>query len=122
MGVSPAITCILGKRKLAIIEHFPERLGVLDEITTTYKKSCFRAAQLKAAQFMERAYERHEGMTWAAYQYGNLQNKAKALWCLEEAYRTNDDRVILSVKTVPEFDFLHQDPRFQNLLQRLNLQ
>lgn len=110
------------ERKLAIVEHFPERLRVLDEITATYEKSGFHAAQLKDAQFMERAHERHDDMTWAAYQYGNLQNKAKALWCLEESYRTDDDRLILSVKTAPEFDFLHQDPRFQNLLQRLNLQ
>ena len=115
---------IAEERKAATLENFPERVRSLDEVAATYQKSGLRAAELKAAQFMERAYEGrfgHYDAIFVAFQYGNLRDKAKVLQCLEESLRTFDGNLFLALKTAPEFDFLRKEPRFLDLLRRLNL-
>ena len=115
---------IAEERKASTLENFPERLRSLDEVAASYQRSGLRAAELKAAQFMEHAYEGHFGRydaIFIAFQYGNLANKSKVLQWLEESLRTYDANVYLALKTAPEFDFLRKDARFQDLLRRLNL-
>ncbi len=115
---------IAEERKASTLENFPERLRSLDEVAASYQRSGLRAAELKAAQFMEHAYEGHFGRydaIFIAFQYGNLTNKSKVLQWLEESLRTYDANVYLALKTAPEFDFLRKDARFQDLLRRLNL-
>ena len=90
-----------------------------DEITAAFNKSGVRAARLKAAQLMER---RHDGgLIGSAFVYGTLQDGPKVLECLERARGQDEENVHLLVKTAPEFDFLHDDPDYQELLRRLNL-
>ena len=115
---------IAEERKAATLENFPQRLRSLDEVAATFEKSGLRAAELNAAQFMERSYQGHSGNYEAisvAFQYGNVENKSKVLQWLEESRRTYDGNLYLALKTAPEFDFLRKDPRFQDLLRRLNL-
>jgi len=115
---------IAEERKAATLENFPERLRSLDEVAATYQKSGLRAAELKVAQFMEHAYEGHCGRydaIFVAFQYGNLEDKEKVFHWLQESLRTYDANLYLALKTVPEFDFLRKDLRFQDLLRRLNL-
>ena len=90
-----------------------------DEVTAAFNKSGIRAARLKAAQLMER---RHDGgLIDSAFVYGTLQDGPKVLECLELARSQEEENVHLMIKTAPEFDFLHDDPRYQELLRRLNL-
>ena len=115
---------IAEERKAATLENFPQRLRSLDEVAATFEKSGLRAAELNAAQFMEHSYQGNLGdyeAIFVAFQYGNLENKAKVLQWLEESRRTYDGNLYLALKTAPEFDFLRKDPRFQDLLRRLNL-
>ena len=115
---------IAEERKAATLENFPQRLRSLDEVAATFEKSGLRAAELNAAQFMERSYQGNLGdyeAIFVAFQYGNLENKSKVLQWLEESRRTYDGNLYLALKTAPEFDFLRKDLRFQDLLRRLNL-
>jgi len=121
-GKSPE--AIAEERKAATLKNFPQWLRSLDEVAATFEKSGLRAAELNAAQFMERSYQGNLGdyeAIFVAFQYGNLENKSKVLQWLEESRRTYDGNLYLALKTAPEFDFLRKDPRFQDLLRRLNL-
>jgi eukaryotic-like serine/threonine-protein kinase len=53
--------------------------------------------------------------------YAGLGEKGTALSWLERAYYQRDV-LLTSVKAEPPFDSLHSDPRFQDLLHRMNLQ
>ena len=119
-----APNAIAEERKAATLENFPERLRSLDEVAATYQKSGLGAAELKAAQFMEHAYEGHFGRydaIFIAFQYGNLEDKEKVFQWLQESLRTYDANLYLALKTAPELDFLRKDPLFRDLLRRLNL-
>jgi TolB-like protein/DNA-binding winged helix-turn-helix (wHTH) protein/Flp pilus assembly protein TadD len=49
-----------------------------------------------------------------------LSHKEKALAWLEKAYQDHDDDILLYLKVYPVFDPLRSDPRFQDLLRRMN--
>lgn len=117
---------------MAVLEHAPAALHDREEIAA-YAKSGLLGAELKAAQFRERNCEAHrqeqESVTSpdeshsaeeVAYQYGLLKDREKVLHLLDQASheRTLD---VTYWKSVPEFDFLRSDPRFQELLRRVNL-
>jgi TolB-like protein/DNA-binding winged helix-turn-helix (wHTH) protein/Tfp pilus assembly protein PilF len=116
------------EREVAALAHDPSLLHDQEEIAAAYAKSGLPGAQLKAAQLKERTYEalRQEQEGGAASdkaasafdvarQYGLLKNREKVLHWLNPA-----DFGVYG-KSAPEFDFLRSDPRFQNLLRRLNL-
>ena len=73
-------------------------------------------------QLLEHYLERSDrGMNrwFIAVTYAYLGDKEKTLEWLEEIYRTRDSSMI-SLKG-PGFDFLHDDPRFQDLMRRVGL-
>ena len=88
-----------------------------DEVTAAFNKGGVRAAALQAAQLMERDGD----FMWASFEYGITQDAPKVLQCWEQALREGDGNVSNSIKTAPEFDFLHSDPGYQEMLRRLNL-
>jgi hypothetical protein len=49
-----------------------------------------------------------------------LGHKEKALAWLQKAYEDHDDDALLYLKVDPVFDPLRSDPRFQDLLRRMN--
>jgi TolB-like protein/DNA-binding winged helix-turn-helix (wHTH) protein/Tfp pilus assembly protein PilF len=49
-----------------------------------------------------------------------LGHKQRALAWLEKAYHDHDDDILLYLKVYPVFDPLRSDPRFQDLLRRMN--
>jgi TolB-like protein/Tfp pilus assembly protein PilF len=121
------------ERKAAALAHDPTLFHDQEEIAAAYAKSGLRAAQLKAAQLKERGYEanRQEQESGApsdesyfamdvAFQYGLLKDKEKALHWLNQACHERT-HVATFEKSAPELDFLRSDPRFQDLLRRMNL-
>jgi tetratricopeptide (TPR) repeat protein len=55
-----------------------------------------------------------------ALYYAELGDREKALTELEEAYRQHLPQ-ILWIQSDPAFDFLHADPRYRSLIQRIGL-
>jgi len=121
------------KRKAATLTHDSALFHEQEEIAAAYAKSGLSGAQLEAAQLKERDYEAHRqeqesgepsdeahSALYVAFQYGLLKDRDKALHWLNQAYHKRSDLVTYE-KTAPEFDFLRSDPRFQNLLRRMNL-
>ncbi|MGC9996298.1 MAG: protein kinase [Terriglobia bacterium] len=125
------------KKKLATLAHVPALFQDQEEIAAAYAKSGLPGAQLKAAQLKEREYEANrqdlEGAApfyqsysalFVAFQYGLLKDREKTLhWlnraCHERLYQEQNDLLSYG-KGAPEFDFLRSDPRFQDLLRRMN--
>lgn len=56
-----------------------------------------------------------------ARSYAHLGDKANTLKFLEESYREHYPWLIL-LQTEPDFDFVHSEPRYQSLLQRIGIQ
>lgn len=56
---------------------------------------------------------------WLAGRYASLDDKGTALDWLQRAYEEHDDPMY-SIKVDPQFDSLRSDPRFQDLLRRMN--
>lgn len=108
---------IVEGRKLAVLQNSAQRVHDQDEVTAAFNKSGIRAARLKAAQLMERQHD----LIGSAFVYGTVQDGPEVLEILERARGQGEENVHLLVKTAPKFDFLHRDPRYQELLRRLNL-
>ena len=56
---------------------------------------------------------------WLAGRYASLDDNGTALDWLQRAYEEHDD-LMYSIKVDPQFDSLRSDPRFQDLLRRMN--
>jgi TolB-like protein/Tfp pilus assembly protein PilF len=120
------------ERKVAALAHDPALLHGQEDIAAAYAKSGLPGAQLKAAQLKERDYEAYRqelsGMPSGeapsafsvALQYGLLKDRGKVLHWLNQACHEQTD-LVTYWKSAPELDFLRSDPRFQDLLRRLNL-
>jgi tetratricopeptide (TPR) repeat protein len=90
----------------------------------TYAKAGRRAEALQVLNRMQEASkQRYISAMGSARIYAALEEKDKAFEWLEEAYA---DRSIAAqtfgIKADPAFDSLRSDPRFANLLRRINLQ
>jgi tetratricopeptide (TPR) repeat protein len=70
-------------------------------------------------QLTEHSKEHYVSAMLRARIYAGLGEKDKGIEWLEKGY---EDRSITSIKVNPEVDSLRSDPRFQNLLRRMNLQ
>jgi Tfp pilus assembly protein PilF len=118
------------ERKLATLAHDSALFHDQGKIAAAYAKSGLPGAQLKAAQLKERGYEAEpnpqelsrdsHSALFVAFQYGLLKDREKALHWLNQASHERTDLITYG-KSAPEFDFLHSDPRFQDLLRRMNL-
>src|SRR6267143_491356 len=112
---------IAESRKAATLGQYPQWLRDQDEVASVYAKSGLRAARLKADQMMEQHYKGNGKAIMIAFQYGTLEDGSKVLHWLEQSLRTKEGNLPLQTKTAPEFDFLHGDSRFQDLLRRIGL-
>ena len=122
------------ERKAAVLSHFPARLRDQAEVSASYAKWGLRAAQLKAAQLKEKRRCGMQGdkaprpvdcysLIEVALQYGLLKDKEKVLDWLNQglSYNGTDGNFVEpTFASAPEFDFVRSDPRFQDLLRRMN--
>jgi TolB-like protein/DNA-binding winged helix-turn-helix (wHTH) protein/Tfp pilus assembly protein PilF len=105
------------RRKLAGGVQSEQMTRDQSEVAAGFNKGGVRAAAFKAGEQMQRDGE----FAWASYAYGIAQDGSKVLECWEQAIRDGDGLVVYSMKTSPEFDFLRSDPRYQEMLRRLDL-
>jgi eukaryotic-like serine/threonine-protein kinase len=76
-------------------------------------------AQKVLAQLNETSKEKYVPALYRALIYAGLVEKDKAFEWLEKAY---EEHYIIAIKVSPVFDPLRSDPRFTDLLRRMNLQ
>jgi tetratricopeptide (TPR) repeat protein len=109
------------ERKAATLARLPARLYELDEIAAAYAQSGPRAAKLKLAQQLEEKYHKGESLPLdIACAYGVLGDKGRVVKWLNQSFRDRNDDFTMMLKSAPEFDFVRSDPRFQDLLRRMN--
>ena len=81
----------------------------------------YRAANKRIAEVLEQQSKRVyvDPATIASY-YGTLDDKDKAFFWLEKAFAEKSD-LLRILKTSRAFDSLRSDPRYKDLLRRMNL-
>jgi DNA-binding winged helix-turn-helix (wHTH) protein/TolB-like protein/Tfp pilus assembly protein PilF len=113
------------KEALAELEKAKSLLGGNAEIVSligyTYAVSGQRVEALKILEELQRsAKTKFVSPYYLAMVYAGLGEKNEAFEWLERAYEDKEGRLTI-LKIVPEFDTLHTDSRFANLLQRVGL-
>lgn len=108
---------IAERKKMAALVQSAQMMRDQDEVTAAFNKGGVRAAALKAADLLERDGD----FAWASYAYGIGQNGSKVLRCWEQALHEGDGLAMQTMKTAPEFDFMQDDPGYQEMLHRLDL-
>ena len=69
---------------------------------------------------MERAEREYVSAWYPAVAYAALRDDERAFEWLERAYEERDFQLGMSLKREPVFVRLYSDPRFQDLLRRMN--
>ncbi|MGP8245816.1 MAG: tetratricopeptide repeat protein [Bryobacteraceae bacterium] len=108
------------ERKAASLDGAEVFLRGQADVEAALAKSGFRAACLQSAQLKERAYPSGNPLL-IPLQYGCLQDTRKVMEWVDRLLPTNGYGMAMLLKTAPEFDFMHSDPRFQDLLRRVGL-
>jgi len=98
-------------------ENLQRGLDLASAMAATGKKSEARRRLAEAIRREENSYLRPG---WVAEVYASLGDKDQALRWLERGYHERDAWLAL-LKVWPPFDPLRSDPRFQDLLRRMNL-
>ena len=120
------------ERKMAAPAHLPALLRNQEEIAAAYAKSGLPGAQREAARLLDRGYEasmREQdsgapakgaySASYVAIKYGLLKDRERTLhWLNQACHESTVD--LTDLKSAPELDFLRSDPRFQDLLRRMN--
>jgi hypothetical protein len=92
-----------------------------DALWRGYSGSDYRGAMRLAAESLAaRASAVYVQPTWVAALYAFAEDDAHALDWLERAYEAHDSWLVF-LPTDPRFRQLHGDPRFSNLLRRMNV-
>ncbi len=95
--------------------------GVLGVLGHVYAASGKRAEALRVlAELKDLSKRRYVDPSDIALVYVGLGDKPQALEWLEKAYEDRSYRLTW-IKVLPQFDSLHRDPRFQDLLRRMGL-
>jgi len=98
----------------------PSSTGELSQLGYGYALEGRKAeAQKVLDQLNKRSKQRYVSAASRAIIYAGLGDKDKAFEWLEKGY---EDRSIGAIKVNPAYDPLRSDPRFANLLRRMNLQ
>ena len=90
-------------------------------IRHTFQQGGYKALLLRQASLLKQESAKHYVSPMAlALQYAQLGDRDKTLALLEEGYR---QRVpdILWTQNDPAYDFLHSDPRYRSIIQRIGL-
>lgn len=96
-------------------------LGTLNSLETAYQTGGLRSVhELEIKLLREQPAKSGEQPTLMASLYARLGDKEQSLQWLERAVEQHEGQVIW-LKVLPDFDNVRSDPRFSNLLKRINL-
>jgi eukaryotic-like serine/threonine-protein kinase len=107
--------------KTAILNKDADGLAVNKAARLEYARAGYRAANKRIAEVLQeqskRGYIDPENIASA---YAASDDKDKAFFWLEKAFAEKSD-LLRIVKTAPDYDHLRADPRYADLLHRMNL-
>jgi len=98
-----------------------------DDVDATSVRHAFERGGYRAvilwglANLKKRAQTHYVAPSEMALQYAQLGDREKTLSLLEEAYRQHSPMLLESLQTDPAYDFLHKDPRYRALVQKIGL-
>ena len=105
-------------KRVMLLFGLPEIAKALEQ---GYEQSGFKEAMAQAARrTVAQREQRYIPLYWVYYLYGLAGDDENTFKSLEQAYEERDPMLTL-VPVAPVFQRLHTDPRFQDLVQRLNL-
>jgi tetratricopeptide (TPR) repeat protein len=108
-------------RKDALLVHDDSALTVATAAEKGFSAGGPRGMLEAMLQVQRKLYAQHTlPPTDLALTFVLLGNKSEALQCLKAAYEQRDS-ALLFVETYPEFDTLHDDPTYRDLLAGMNL-
>ena len=107
--------------KTATLNKDADQLAVLEVARLEYARAGYLAANKRIAEVLEEQSKRvYIDPVNIAVAYAILNDKDKAFFWLEKAFAEKSG-AIRTLKTVPSFDHLRSDPRFADLLRRMNI-
>jgi hypothetical protein len=87
-----------------------------------FEKGGFRAVVLRSlASMKKKERTQYVAPSDVALQYAQLGDREKTLSLLEEAYRQHSPLLLESLQSDPAYDFLHKDPRYRALIEKIGL-
>jgi TolB-like protein len=107
--------------KVATLNNDTDELAVAKGAREEYFKSGLRSAEKRILELREEQSKRtYFDPALLATSYAQVRDKENAFRCLENAY-VKQSEFLTYIKTFREFDSLRSDPRYTDLLHRMNL-
>jgi tetratricopeptide (TPR) repeat protein len=108
-------------RKDALLVHDDSALAIATAAEKGFAAGGARGMFEAILQVQKKFYAQHSLQPTAlALTFASLGNKEEALECLKAAYDQRDSS-LLFVETYPEFNTLHDEPAYRDLLTKMNL-
>ena len=94
---------------------------VVEAMDEGYAKSGYKGARLAAAnELAERSKQKYVKPFFIAFNYALAKQEEEALQWLEKAYAERDSMMLTFLKVDKTWDFVRSNPRFQNIMRRIN--
>ncbi len=108
-------------KKAATLNNDPDDIAIAEEAARVFARSGYPAAVRRSIELRQQLSTRlYVDPAYIAYDYAALGDKEETFRWLEKAYAERS-RGLQHVKTVRDLDFLRSDPRYADLLRRMNL-
>ncbi len=108
-------------RKGASLFNDRDELAIAEEVGRVYTRSGYRLAQTRGIEMRQQlAKHRYVDPAFIAYKYAELGDKEQTLAWLDKAFAEKSGGLEV-IKVVPGLDKWRSDPRYLDLLKRLNL-
>ena len=109
------------RKKAATLNNDPERLAIDEDVAKVYAKSGYRAAISRLIElYKQLSQHRYVDPGEIGYLHAALGEKDQAFEWLEKAYPQKNESLQF-IKVDKRMDSLRSDPRYLDLLRRMNL-